>query len=167
LKKKILKNMKRIILVFGLLLSVLACKDGVIEVPEFTFEATVYTCDTYTLHRRNGDNTKALVLTLQATDLPSVAGTSTLSSSGRTVLYRVFDGAIASSYFCSAVPPASPQVVEEWEGTAFSITIVTAEDTSTSPTSYHHAITLNDLLLSRASEQEIFETFYFGLVDTE
>jgi hypothetical protein len=167
LKKKNTKNMKRIIFTFSLLLSVLACKDGVLEVPEFTFEATVYTCDTYTLHRRNVDNTKALVLTLQATDLPSVAGTTTLSSSGRAVLYRVFDGAIGSSYFCSAVPPATPQVVEEWNGTVFSITVVTTEDTSTSPTSYHHAITLNDLLLSRASEQEIFETFYFGLIDTQ
>jgi len=159
--------MKQFIFLLSVLLAFSSCKDGVIEVPEFTFESTVYVCDTYTLHRRNGTDTKALVLTLQASDLPSTAGTVTLNSSGRTVLYRVFDGAIGSAYFCSAVPPASPQVVEEWTGTAFSITIDTVEDTSTSPTTYHHTITLNDLVLSRNGEQEIFEEFYFGLVDME
>jgi len=149
------------------MLTFTSCKDGIIEVPEFTFESTVYVCDTYTLYRRNGSDTKALVLTLQASDLPNTTGTGTLNSSGRTVLYRVFDGAIGSAYFCSEVPPVSPQVVEEWTGTAFSITIDTVEDISTSPITHHHTITLNDLVLSRNDEQEIFEEFYFGLVDTE
>jgi len=157
--------MKYFLLAFSLFLLV-SCKDGEIEVPEFTFENTVYTCGNYTLHRRNAANTKALILNLQTADLPNTAGTTDLPNAGRTVLYRVFDGTISSSYFCAAVPPTTPQVVEEWQGSNFSITIETTEDASTTPSTYQHTITLHDLLLTNGTEQEIFETFYFGVVTT-
>ncbi len=150
-----------------LLLSFSSCKDGVIEVPEFSFEAPVYSCDTYTLHIRNTDNTKALILNLDAADLPNTAGTQTLTNGGRSVLYRIFDGAISSAYFCAAVPLSSPQVVEEWQATSFGITIVTVEDTSTTPTSYHHSITLSNMVLVRDGVEEVFESFNFGSVITQ
>lgn len=159
--------MQKLGLFLVLLLSFLSCKDGIVEVPEFTFEAPVYTCDTYTLHVRNTDNTKALILNLDAADLPNTVGTQTLTNSGRSVLYRIFDGAITSGYFCAAVPPSSPQVVEEWQATSFGVTIETVEDTSTTPISYHHSITLSNMVLVRNGVEEVFESFYFGTVITQ
>jgi len=160
--------MRKMVLFFSVLLLVFSCKDGEIEVPAFTFENTLYSCGDYTLHKRNTDNTKAIILTLDNTDLPSASGTVTLAATtSRTVLYRIFDNAITSSYFCAAVPPSSPQVVEEWQGISFTVTVATAEDASTTPVSYHHTITLNDLVLERNGVQEVFETFYMGVVDTQ
>lgn len=160
--------MRKTMFFLGALLVILSCKDGEIEVPAFTFEDSLYSCGDYTLHRRNTDNTKAIILTLDNTDLPSASGTTTLAgTTSRTVLYRIFDSAISSDYFCAAIPPSSPQVVEEWQGTSFTLTVETIEDTTTTPVSYHHTITLNDLVLERNGVQEVFETFYLGVVDTE
>lgn len=159
--------MKKILSLLTVFIVLLSCKDGVLEVPAFTFDTAIHECGTYTLHRRNADNTKAIVLTLQADDLPNTVGVTNLSSSGRSVLYRIFDGAISDSYFCGAIPPATPRVIEEWNGNAFSVKIDTQEDTTTTPTSYVHTITLEDLVIERDGVQEIFQEFYFGIVVTE
>ena len=55
--------------------------------------------------------------------------------------YRIFKGDIASGYFCDAIPPAEPTVLENLEAEAGKVRIVTVQNASDT-TKFEHTITL-------------------------
>jgi hypothetical protein len=163
--------MKKIIFLL-LAVTLLSCNDGNIDVPSFDFSETVNVCNEYIAYRLGNTNSnEALILTLNSSDIPVEAGTSTglgLSSS-RTITYRLFDATVTTSYFCSAIPPTEPTITKNWEATSGTITIETTEllDTYGVPTgSLRHAITFINLILTSGSDTLPFDTFTFGFFDT-
>ena len=152
--------------------TLLSCNDGDIDVPSFDFSTTVNVCDEYVAYRLGNTNSnEALILTLNSSDIPDEAETSTdvALSTSRTITYRLFDATVNTSYFCSVIPPTEPTITKNWEATSGTITIETtvlldADDVPTG--SLRHAITFINLVLTSGSDTLSFDTFTFGTFDT-
>ena len=164
-------QMKKIIFLL-LAVTLLSCNDGDIDRPSFDFTTTVNVCDEYVAYRLGNTNSnEALILTLNSSDIPEEAGTSTglgLSSS-RTITYRLFDATVSTSYFCSAIPPTEPTITKNWEATSGTITIETTallDIDGVATGSLRHAITFINLVLTSGSDTISFDTFTFGSFDT-
>ena len=105
-----------------ILLSFLGCNDGNVDVPSFDFSSTsVENCGEIVLYKINSN--EILVIELAAssdflTTERTTATSFTLSTTGsNTVTYRTLDATPTGSYFCQNVPPTSPTILTEWNGT--------------------------------------------------
>lgn len=164
-------QMKKIIFLL-LTATLVSCNDGNIDKPSFDFTSTVNVCDEYVAYRLGNTNSnEALILTLNSSDIPDEAGTSTglgLSSS-RTITYRLFDATVSTSYFCSAIPPTDPTITKNWEATSGTITIestVLLDTDGVETGSLRHAITFINLVLTSGNDTLVFDIFTFGFFDT-
>ena len=116
--------MKKLMLIF-IVIIILSCDDGNIDVPDFNFENTIINnCGDLVLSKINDnevlvieldeDNTEDVFLTTPRED----GETFSLTESGsNTITYRTFDSEPSTDYFCQNVPPTSPTVINEWTGT--------------------------------------------------
>ncbi len=106
--------------VFLLTFVVLACDDGNIDVPEFTFDGNPTSCGDLVLYKVNGSETLSLELTQSDNFLITVreAQSITLTEDGaNTLIYRTFDANVTgANYFCQDIPPTTPNILNEWKG---------------------------------------------------
>ncbi|KQO22514.1 hypothetical protein ASF10_09060 [Flavobacterium sp. Leaf82] len=164
------------LLLFALLLN--GCDDGDLKVDTIDFDDTSIvsqSCDPLTnnlIYRLKSQ--ESLLIQLPDDKIindPTVANTPLIYDIDNTtyrVVYRAYDGTVATANICGAIPPTSPKVTEEWQATAGQIVIVTtqdfttADDGSTKITGYTHNITFKNITFLKPSGPQVEEEFSFG-----
>ncbi len=126
---------------FGFLLIVftLSCDDGNKDIPSFDFsDSTVNNCGELVLFKIDENETLIIELNEDNTDdefFTQVRDDSfTLTENGaQTITYRTFDENPTTGYFCQNIPPTSPTIINEWNGSGTLIvtTTMTEDDEDT------------------------------------
>lgn len=113
--------MKKILILFITSLLLHGCNDGDIIITTFNFDdAELKTCGTvgnYVFYKVNPEALESLSLKLGVTDsIYKTAETKSYTLNGTTnfVNYRTYDGTLGTAYFCSSIPPTSPNVMEDY-----------------------------------------------------
>ncbi|PHQ29022.1 hypothetical protein [Leeuwenhoekiella nanhaiensis] len=135
--------MKKIGLVFLLLIGIVSCDDGDLIVTSFDFtDLPVRYCSTvddnettatnYIFYKINPETFEALAFRF-TTDTPILEEISEVDidlgrSNSSFVSYRLFNDVVDSDYFCSDIPPAQPRVNEEYISAEGDLRIVTQGD---------------------------------------
>ena len=166
--------MKRVLglLVFAVLLQ--GCDDGNLTQEEINFEtATMQSCSTNNIIYKLKEK-EALLVEIPETSFtaePSLANTPTILDidSNNRVVYRFYDGKIASDNICETIPPATPRVTDQWNATNGKIQIFTTavkttntSTNSTRITGYNHNIVFKNITFAKSSGTQVYETFPFG-----
>lgn len=173
--------MKRFFLFYMFLITLNACDDGDIIITSFDFEEiALEQCGgigQFVFFKINSTNfeTLSLQLTTQDSILSTVITKNyPLSASTNTVNYRTFNESITPAYFCSAIPPISPNVVADFVSTQGTATIVTTAVfletgsgiSTDSIIAYSTFITLQNLRLESGTETITQETLVLGTIET-
>mgnify|MGYP001027000705 FL=1 len=155
--------MKKLI-TFFIAFTLLSCNDGDFDVPSFEFSEDVNSCGETLLYRLSPDKTEVILLTLTSTQLGTTVGEKSYAvSSTLNVIYRIFDDAIDTNYFCQEIPPAAPLVLKELEADKGTIIINTnAVIVNEIITGYTYEISISELLFLDNNERIFFDTFDFG-----
>ena len=166
------------ILFLGMLFGLFACDDGDLQIEEIDFDtASIQTCDDLEDPTENTfffkiDGDEALLLSLESgliENQTSEAGslTSTLPDAS-SLTYRFFNGDVTSAYFCDALPPVEPMVLEENTATAGDLVVVTRVDTLTALTKdYTHRIFITNYSITNSLGEELTdlsELFYGNFI---
>ena len=164
--------------VFGLLVFVLlinGCDDGnlTLETIDFANVATQSCTDNNIIYKLK--EKEALLLEIPKTTFvnePTVPGTPTIveiDNSTNRVVYRFYNGKVATDNICNTIPPALPNVTDQWTATSGKIQIITTTITepgsvtgSTRITGYNHNIAFNNITFAKTSGTQVYETFPFG-----
>lgn len=91
-----------------------------------------------------------------------------------SVTYRAYNGAVTAANLCNTPAPISPIATEEWIATSGTIQIATiavysSPDTTTGATKilkYIHNIVFKNIVFSKPSGTQVYETFPFGEYST-
>ncbi|MFB9079872.1 hypothetical protein ACFFLS_08275 [Flavobacterium procerum] len=86
------------------------------------------------------------------------------------VVYRAYDGTVATDNICGTIPPSTPKVSEEWLATSGVINITSkqktsaiATDGSTKIEGYNHSINFTNIqFLLPSGKTQTYETYPFG-----
>ncbi len=139
--------MKERIAIF-LLLATAACSGGDLQIDTIDFEAaSVQYCGTVSTDTRvffKLNDREALILQLASGLLRNEASDGAIESNipgASQLTYRIFNGDVGSGYFCDAIPPAEPGVLEDLQADAGTVRIVTVQSASDT-TQFEHTITL-------------------------
>lgn len=174
-------QMKRIIGLMALVLMLNACDDGDLTVETISFEdVTAQKCSLNNVIYKIKGN-EALFLEIPESyfvndpTLPNTPRQLTISSSNK-VIYRSYNGSVATDNVCATIPATTPVAVEEWTATSGIIQITTtpivvANTTLTSGnatkiTGYNHYIVLKNVTFSKPTGIQLYETFVFGYYKT-
>ncbi|WP_299684907.1 hypothetical protein [uncultured Dokdonia sp.] len=130
--------MKKFLIAIIAISCLASCDDGDIIVTSFDFEEqTLEQCTNFesqfVFFKINPDNNESIALSFSTTQDIFGAGdgenarreTPIPLSTGDNVIYRRFDSSVTSDYFCNAIPPATPIVVEEFISADGDITVIT------------------------------------------
>ena len=135
--------MKKIILLVSFVLLTLSCDDGDFDVPSFLFGSNVQKCGNLILFNISDDSKEALILNLTENDT-DFFGTARDNESfplSNKISYRVFNSNVNSSYFCQDIPPSSPSIIENWNGSGtLIVNNVITKDDNDNVTETDHAI---------------------------
>lgn len=161
------------ILVCSFLLS--SCDDGDIVLQSFNFDSVaIQKCSNKeVLFKINGE--ELLLIDIPSFNYPNEVTPSgeprivTISSVNR-VFYRKYNGNISNNTICSEVPPASPNVLNEWTAaTGGTIQIITTERTTTDEvtgevtvTGYNHQIKFINIQFVGSDDSFVFDEYLFG-----
>lgn len=157
-----------------MLLATVACSSGDLQIDTIDFEsASVQACgtvstDTQLFFKLN--DREALILQLAPGLLRNEPSDGAIESNipgASQLTYRIFDGDIDSGYFCDAIPPAAPGVVEDLEAEAGKVRIVTVQSASDT-TRFEHAITLQGVTFVNSKGERLTNLLVedFGTVTT-
>ncbi|NGX84358.1 hypothetical protein [Aequorivita sp. KMM 9714] len=126
-----------------------SCDDGDIIVRSFNFDnAELKTCGdvgNYVFYKVNPDSKESLSLKMEVLDsLYREEGIANYALNGTTIVvdYRTYDAALGNNYFCSSIPPTSPNVTVEYvasSGTAVLTTTFLIEDNDGVPREFEFA----------------------------
>lgn len=125
-------------------LLLISCNDGDIIVTSFNFDDQevnyCFSADdvnatkrNYIFYKLNSDTKETLSFSIStANPIFSVPSGNTDYSfsltSDKSAIYRIYDGIPGNDYFCSQVPPSTPQVAQEYISTEGTVTIATYGD---------------------------------------
>lgn len=165
--------MKKIVF-FGLLTMLFSCDDGDLQIETIDFDSvSVQTCatvdlDTSIFFKINDDET--LILELQSGLLKNEASTTEIEStigSGSQLTYRIFSGAVSSTYFCSEVPETSPTVVSEIQAENGKV-LITTVGVETDTVTFNHTIKLSGVTFVTDTDSRITDLTIneFGTITT-
>lgn len=173
--------MKRIIGLLTLVLMLNSCDDGNLTVETISFEdVTAQKCSINNIVYKIKGN-EALFLEIPAesfTNDPTPTGTPRQLAINTTnkVIYRSYNGPVATDNVCATIPATTPIVVEEWTATSGIIQITTtpiyASNTSigsenaTKITGYNHYVVFKNVTFSKPTGIQLYETFVFGYYKT-
>lgn len=152
--------MKQHIAIF-LMLALTACSSGDLQIQTIDFEsASVQNCgpvstDTRLFFKLNDRD--ALILQLASGLLRNENSDGAIESSipgGSQLTYRIFTGDVDSGYFCDAIPPAEPGVLEEILAEAGKVRIETVQS-ATDTTKFVHAISLEGVSFVNAKGERL------------
>jgi len=161
------------LLLFALILN--GCDDGDLTVDTIDFSdesITSQTCNplTNTLIYRLKPQ-ESLLLQLPENKIindPSVYSYD-IDNSAYRVVYRAYDGTVATPNICGAIPPKTPNITEEWLGTAGKIEITTTQNTdltatdgSTKITGYNHTIVFRNITFAKPTGDQVEAEYVFG-----
>jgi hypothetical protein len=174
--------MKRLLGLLVCMVILNGCDDGDLTIDSFDFSnETAQRCDNkiYKL-----TDTEALIIEIPYDQAfindPTPEGepiTFAISSTINRVVYRSFNGTVASLNICGTIPPAAPNVTQEWTATSGNIEITTiAVKTANTETgfeggqnigNYRHTITFRNInFLKPDGSNQLYETLVFGTYDT-
>ncbi len=153
-----------------------SCDDGdlIIETIDFNDTSITFCESTTTISSTlffKLNTTEALVLELQSGILKNEVSADTIKSAipGESqLIYRTFSDNISKNYFCDAVPPITPTVVEEFVGEGGEVFITTVQSESDT-TIYEHKIELSGISLVNSLGQRITDLQIndFGTITTK
>jgi hypothetical protein len=169
-------KMKRFL---GILICILAfnsCDDGDLILEDINFDdVDTQSCDTNDILYKLKEK-EALLLEIPKSvfvNEPTVPGIPTVIDIDNTtnqVVYRFYNGTIATENICNTIPPALPNVTDQWTASAGQIQIITttikstdATNNSTRITGYNHNIVFKNITFDKGDGTNIkHETFPFG-----
>ncbi len=164
--------MKRFL--FGsLLCCFFSCDDGNIQIETLDFDSfDIQTCEDVAidienvLFKINGDET--LILELDANTLRNEVDIDTINvgdSGPARITYRIFSDDVTNDYFCDAIPPINPQVVEEIPAESGTVFIATSTQDSIT---FTHDISFSEISLITSENNRITDLTIndFGPVTT-
>ncbi|KAF2331703.1 hypothetical protein [Flavobacterium ginsenosidimutans] len=168
------------LLLFALFLN--GCDDGDLTVDTIDFvDADSQACDpeTNTLIYKLKTQ-EALLLQMPEGKIVNDPGTYSypIDSKGTgsyRVVYRAYDGTVATANICGTIPPSTPKVTEEWIATDGVIEITTSQDErdiSTNPDDgsrihgYNHTIIFRNITFNKPAGDQTEEKFDFGTYTT-
>lgn len=167
--------MKRIFGTLILMLVLNGCDDGDLILETINFkDATILICSENNIIYKLNDK-EALLLEIPSFSFenePTPIGKPieiTISTTNR-VLYRFYDGKVASDNICETIRPATPIVIDQWEATGGTIQITTtaikttdATTNSTKITGYNHNIIFKNITFEKKNgTQQVYDSFTFG-----
>jgi hypothetical protein len=92
-----------------------------------------------------------------------------ISTTSNRVVYRFYNGTVATDNICETIAPATPVITDQWTATDGKIQIVTtaikttdATTNSTKITGYNHNIVFKNVTFAKANGTQVYETFPFG-----
>lgn len=164
-------------IIFGLLLLVLTlngCDDGDLILETIDFDnATTQSCpNNNVLYRLN--EKEALLLEIPKSvfqnEATPIGEPIEISIGGdNRVFYRFYNGVVASDNICETIPPATPNVVDQWIAKGGLIQIYTtavkttnATTNATKITGYSHNIVFNNITFSKSKGEQVYENLNFG-----
>lgn len=158
--------MKRFLAIFTAL-SIFSCDDGDLTLERLNFDDTAVEtpCGELLLFKIGESRKESLMIELSGetsdifSSLPANGNSRTyaINNSSVKALYRVFDGDVGRSYFCNAIPPTAPLVVEEWYATGGTVEIVTAleeDDNDNLPASMEGIVLNSDGTINREASRD-------------
>ncbi|MFM9825497.1 hypothetical protein [Flavobacterium sp.] len=166
--------MKRIFGTLILMLVLNGCDDGNLILETINFEdATTLICSENDIIYKLNDK-EALLLEIPSFSFenePTPTGKPieiTISTTNR-VLYRFYDGKVASDNICETIRPATPIVIDQWEATGGTIQITTtairttnATTNSSKITGYNHNIIFKNITFEKKIGTQVYDSFTFG-----
>ena len=141
--------------------SMAACSDGELQIENIDFDDVALkvcgtpTTDTQLLFKLK--ESEALILDLQSGLLRNEVTGDTLESpipSQSQLIYRIFTEDVKDSYFCDAVPPVVPKVVEEIPSEAGTVLIYTSQNPSDT-TKFEHQIWFENVSFVNAAGERL------------
>ncbi|WP_370029108.1 hypothetical protein [Flavobacterium sp. 28YEA47A] len=173
--------MKKYLGIMSCLFLLTACDDGDMTFDSFDFSNAIAANCSNNADVLNSvfklSNNEALLIKFPTNVFPfkNLEGQSSLSiSAANKIIYRVFNGPVTNSYFCSIIPPITPTVVDEWStadqssGTIEIKTTPVDNTTKREEAKYDHTIIFKGITLSNASGGTVTYTEYiFGKYQTE
>ncbi len=131
--------MRKILFISIILSSLASCNDGDVIVTDFNFiNNNLKTCGgigSYTFYNINNSSAaESISLVLETNDILFIdTGINEYPLNGTSYLvnYRKYDADIDDNYFCSSIPPVSPNVIDEYYGASGLVqlkTIVVKDD---------------------------------------
>ena len=151
----------------------LACNDGDLQIETLDFDSivTIEFCGTLEADTENVvfklNDDEALILTLPASAIKNdTASVVSLVPSQSKIAYRLFSDKVSKGYFCDAVPPTQPIVVDEIEATGGEVLITT---TTNDTITYSHKIELKGISLETSDNSRITDLRIenFGTITTK
>lgn len=153
-----------------------SCSDGDLQIETIDFDdVAIQTCETSVttgttvFFKISGE--ESLILDLQDGLLKNEETQDTLVSTipgQSSLLYRIFTAGVTKNYFCDAIPPAEPTVLEEIEAVSGEVLVSTVRN-ATDTTLFEHSIRFRDVTLVNAQGERITDTSIneFGTVTTK
>lgn len=152
-----------------------SCSDGDLRIDVIDFEdVSLQFCESETTINSSvffkiNDN-ETLILELQSGLLQNQATTDTIRSaipSQSTLTYRIFKDEVSKNYFCDAIPPANPTVLDEVLAATGEVLITTVQSASDT-TLYEHTLRLSGVSLVNEQGERITstQTEEFGTITT-
>ncbi|MES2574494.1 MAG: hypothetical protein V4572_06100 [Bacteroidota bacterium] len=168
--------MKRVIglLVFVLFLN--SCDDGDLTMEDINFDdiTTIEHCTTNDILYKLKEK-ESLLLDIPESEfinnptLPNEPILIDIDNSTYRVIYRFYNGVVSTDNICNTIPPATPNVTDQWTATSGKIQIITTPikttnttENSTRITGYNHNITFKNITFARTGGNQVYETFPFG-----
>ncbi len=163
--------MKKLLFYFFLAVSLQGCGDGDLQVESIDFDpvAIQFCSGNNTLFFKTIDSEAIILILPESMIVNEVTNdeprTSTIPAASR-FFYRFFTDNVTANYFCGDIPPATPQVDNELEATAGTVSVTTTSETAENGTvTFTHSIKIEGLvLLNTNGERIISSSFTFGEV---
>jgi hypothetical protein len=166
--------MKRVLSLLVFVMFLNGCDDGDLVLETINFEdVATQSCSTNDILYKLKEK-EALLLEIPKTSFvnePTPVGEPTEIAIGGSnrVVYRFYNGTVATDNICETIPPATPIVMDQWIATAGTIQIITtpvkttdATTNATSITGYNHNIVFKNITFLKSDGTQVYETFLFG-----
>jgi hypothetical protein len=167
--------MKRFLGILICTIALNSCDDGDLIVDKIDFsEVKTESCTTNNLLYKLNDN-ESLILNVPTTTFtnnPTVPGVPTILDVNATnqVVYSFYNGKVVSGNICDLIPPATPNVNNQWKASSGKIEIVTTDikkldetNNSTRITGYNNNIVFKNITFDKGDgTSQFYETFTFG-----
>lgn len=168
-------KMKKVLSLLVLLALFNACDDGDLTQEDIGFEdVSTQSCSTNNIIYKIKEQ-EALLLEIPKTTFTSEPTPNgdpielDISTTSNRVVYRFYNGTVASNNICETIAPATPVITDQWTATDGKIQIVTTTikslnetNNSTKITGYNHNIVLKNVTFAKATGTQVYETFPFG-----
>lgn len=152
-----------------------SCDDGNLTQEDISFEdvTTTQSCSNGLIYKLKDQ--EALILEVDVANFPTelTAANDTIelniSTTANRVVYRFYNGTVASANICETIAPATPVINDQWTATDGKIRIITTANKTTDETTnrtkitgYNHSIVLKNVTFAKTIGTQVYETFPFG-----